>query len=542
MVSLAPAARSCNVARMQALSRIGPLGAASGLALVLTLTALAAPGDLDPTFGVNGRVILSPGIESYATAAAVQPDGKILLAGLVDDQEPPPPPPPAPYTLRVSNADFLAVRLNADGSLDSSFAGGAVRTPIDLGNSRYDRAWAVAAGPGGTVVLGGDATTPGGTSDFAFVRHTSSGALDTTFSGDGIQTVDVGPFDSVAGVVVQPDGKVIAVGRAGAGFTIVRLLTDGSLDPAFGSGGIVDASLGNPSLRDEASAVALLADGRILVAGTADYDYPFPTDFALARYLPTGQLDQSFGLNGIVVTESAGEQVARALALTPNGGIVVAGSGERAFRLARYGPNGALDSTFGTAGIVSTPIGSLYADARSVKVQADGKVIAGGTTRDAFPSIWDELAVARYNVDGTLDASFGNGGKRRSDLLAGHDLGWALAVQPGSALGRSTDRLVQAGRGSDGDGQAEHVLAIGIELGPLAPPPPPAPPVRCRVPRAVHLRLAKARTTIRRAQCSVGRIRRVRARRFQGIVVGQSPPTGRRLRRGARVNLVIGRK
>ena len=134
--------------------------------------------------------------------------------------------------------------------------------------------------------------------------------------------------------MVQPDGKVVAAGRGGTGFTLVRLQPDGSLDPTFGSGGIVDTPIGDPSLRDEAAAVALLPNGRILVAGTADYDYPFPTDFALVRYLPNGLLDQSFGLDGIVLTQKPGEQIARALALTPSGKIVLAGTGY-AFRLAR---------------------------------------------------------------------------------------------------------------------------------------------------------------------------------------------------------------
>ncbi len=258
------------------------------------------------------RVVASSsrrGSSSFATAAAVQPDGKILLGGAVNDHEPPPPPPPAPGAVRASSSDFLAVRLNADGSLDPSFAGGAVRTPIDLANSSYDVAWAVAAGPDGTVVLGGDAASSGGTRDFAFVRYTSSGALDTSFSGDGIQTLDVALFDSVAAVAVQPDRKIVAAGRGGTGFTVVRLRADGSLDPTFGSGGIVNTPIGDPALQDEASALALLGDGRILVAGTADYEYPFPTDFALARYLPDGRLDQSFGLDGIVVTQDAGRAV-----------------------------------------------------------------------------------------------------------------------------------------------------------------------------------------------------------------------------------------
>ena len=224
------------------------------------------------------------------------------------------------------------MRLNADGSLDSSFAGGAVRTPIDLANSNYDVAWAVAAGPDGTVVLGGDAASSGGTRDFAFVRYTSSGALDTSFSGDGIQTLDVALFDSVAAVAVQPDRKIVAAGRGGTGFTVVRFRADGSLDPTFGSAGIVNTPVGDPALQDEASALALLGDGRILVAGTTDYESPYPSDFALARYLPNGRLDQSFDADGIVVTERPGVQYVHALALTPTGGIVVAGYGDRTSR------------------------------------------------------------------------------------------------------------------------------------------------------------------------------------------------------------------
>jgi len=523
------------------LRRLGPLGVAAAFALVLAFAALAAPGDLDPTFGTGGRVILSPGVESYATAAANQPDGKLLLAGLVDDREPPPPPPPAPNALRIPSGDFLAVRLNANGSPDSSFgAGGFVRTPVDLGPSGYDVARAVATGPGGTVVLAGDAGTAFGSLDLAFVRYTSTGALDSSFSDDGIQTVDVGTFDSVAGVAVQTDGKVVAAGRGEAGFTLVRLRADGSLDPTFGSGGIVDTPIGDPSVRDEASAVTLLGDGRILVAGTADYDYRAQTDFALVRYLPSGELDPSFGSGGIVVTPSAGDDVAGGMALTPSGAIIVAGyGGGGAFRLVRYLRSGALDPGFGRAGIVTTQIGTLYADARAVWVQADGRVIAGGTTRDRPPAVWDEMAVVRYNADGSPDTSFGQGGRQTFDLLAGHDLGWALVVQPGAVTGRSTDRLVLAGRASDGDGLADHVAAVGIELGPLTQPPPPT---RCRVPRVVHKRLATARSRIRRANCSVGRIRRVRARRFRGRVVAQSPRPGRVLRQGARVNLVVGRR
>jgi uncharacterized delta-60 repeat protein len=523
---------------MSALARIGPMSTALALALALVVAARAAPGDLDPTFGLDGRAVVSPAVEAVASAAVLQPDGKIVLAGWADDMTPPPPPPPAPHRAPVPNSDFLAVRLTPNGSLDTTFgSGGAVRTPIDLGGGVTDLAWAVALGPGGEVVLGGIAYKAGG-SDFAIARYTPSGVLDSSFSGDGIATVDIDVIDTLSGVAVQADGKIVGVGRGGSGFTVIRLLPNGALDGGFGSGGIVHTVLANPSVQDEATAVLMLGDGRILVAGAADRSFPYSqTEFALVRYLPDGRLDPTFGSAGIVVTPGTREEVPYALALAPDGKIVVAGFADKLFGLARYLRAGALDSTFGVGGTVTTSFGGLYASARSVVVQRDGKIVAGGSMRSEFPASYDAIAVARYTTDGTLDTSLWIGGKQTYDVLAGGDRGAALAIQR-AATPAGTDRLVVAGQASDGDGASDHMVALGVDLGPLAPPPP----TRCRVPRVVGLRLGIARTKIRRANCLVGRIRRVRARRFRGVVVSQSPRAGRRLPRGGRVNLVVGRR
>ena len=208
--------------------RVGPLAAVVAFALVIVAVAVGAPGDLDPTFGVNGRVTLSPFVESYAASIAVQPDGKLVLAGAADDEAPPPPPPPAPGGPHSSNQDFLAIRLTPNGNLDPAFgSGGFTRTPIDSeGLPASDGARAVAFGADGSIILAG-LTVVGNGTDFAFARYTPSGALDPTFSGDGIQTLDVGGYDGADGVAVQPDGKVVAVGPGGSGFTVVRLLTNG---------------------------------------------------------------------------------------------------------------------------------------------------------------------------------------------------------------------------------------------------------------------------------------------------------------------------
>ena len=501
---------------------------------VLTGLAGAASGDLDPTFGSGGRAVFSPAVQSVARAAALQPDGKIVLAGWADDLAPPPPPPSGPQGVLERNPDFLVARLTSDGKPDSTFgSGGGVRTPV---STCTDPARAVAVGPGGEIVLGGIAYLSGG-SDMAIVRYTPSGAPDPSFSGDGIATVDIGTIDRVVGVAVQPDGKIVAVGQGGPGFTAIRLLPSGALDDSFGSGGIVDTPVGRAQVQDEASAVTVLGDGTIVVAGRADYSFPYSqTDFALVRYLSNGRPDPTFGSGGIVVTQGPDEEIADALVAAPGGKIVVAGSANRSFHLARYLRSGALDLTFGVRGRVTTSFGGVYAAARSVVVQRDGKIVAGGSMRRAFPEPYDAVALARYTASGVLDTSFGIGGKVTLDVLAGADLGAALAIQR-AATPAGTDRLIAAGQASDGFGQSDHLLAVGIDLGPPAPPPP----VRCLVPRVVKLRLGVARTRIRLANCSVGRIQRVRARMRKGIVVAQSPRAGRRLPRGGRVNVVVSR-
>ena len=140
--------------------RLGPVATASALALGVAAAAVAGSGGLDPTFGVNGRVSLSPFVESYASSIAVQPDGKLVLAGTADDEAPPPPPPPAPEGLRLSNPDFLAVRLMPNGSFDQTFgAGGAVRTPVVAGAQPWEGARAVAVGADGSIVAAGFAAT-----------------------------------------------------------------------------------------------------------------------------------------------------------------------------------------------------------------------------------------------------------------------------------------------------------------------------------------------------------------------------------------------
>ena len=529
------------------------IGLAAITACILAAVALAgdaprAPGDLDTTFGSGGRVgIALGGSDAQAFAAAVQADGKILLAGDVSEQSPPPPVPPPrpplPTRPAADQGDFLAIRLTQNGTLDPSFgSGGIVRTPIDLIPDGADRLFGAALTPDGKLVVAGTSYDQGA-EELSVVRYTEAGSLDPSFCGSGICTYGT-QYGSGYAVAVQPDGKIVCAGEllATGAISVVRLLPNGDPDPSFGSDGMVQTVLGDPSDEDWGKAVLLQGDGRIVVGATADLHNS--VDFSVVRYLSDGHLDPSFGSHGVVVTPAPNEQWTEAAALLPTGKIVVTGDSSYSgtaheFRLARYNPDGSLDAGFGRGGIVTT---RFHANVIStaLAVGADGRVIAGGfdaSTADI------KYALARYNDDGSLDSGFGDGGTRTYDILAGAtgDFGLALAIQQVD----SGERLVQAG--SSYDGAHYEVSAARLQLGPSGPPPAPPPPPPfvppCVVPHVVGKPLAKARTKIRRAHCRVGRVRYKRAPlKKRGRVLSQQPRPGRHLANGAKVSLVVGRR
>jgi len=296
---------------------------------------------------------------------------------------------------------------------------------------------------------------------------------------------------------------------------------------------VANTVIGDPAIQDEATAV-LLVDGKIVVAATADWQNPTRTAFALVRFRSNGQLDRSFGTGGIAVGRGSYDQRAWALAPSPGGKLVVAGQSAGDFRVARYLATGARDRAFGGQGFAITSFEGFYAPGRGVAVQADGKVVVGGL---ALGDASEQLAVARYNLNGSLDRSFGVNG-RQTYPLATRVSGGASVLQRGAAPG-GADRFVVAGMASAGRGLADDVAAIGVDLG---RPGPPLVERKCRVPRVVHLSYGRARRKINRAQCSVGRMRFVLRPRLAGIVLAQSPRPGRVLPHKGRVNLVLGRR
>ena len=272
----------------------------------------------------------------------------------------------------------------------------------------------------------------------------SPGDLDPTFgTGGKVATDFVGGHDQARALVVQADGRLVAAGIAVTGeatnldFALARYHPDGTLDPTFGNGGEVTTDFGGFPPADEAHALVQQADGKLVVAGGVfrsggDSD----NDFALARYQPEGTPDPTFGNGGIVLTDFADGEEARELALQADGKLVAAGvaftfGAGQMFGLARYNPDGSLDPSFGNGGTVTTAFGSGTVQLSGLAVQADGKLVAAGTV--LVGSTLD-FALVRYQPDGTLDQTFGKGGRVITQITRSDDDAQALALQADGKL------------------------------------------------------------------------------------------------------------
>jgi uncharacterized delta-60 repeat protein len=313
------------------------------------------------------------------------------------------------------------------GSLDTSFSGGKVTVPMS-GSDDYGYAMAVQA-DGRIVVAGRNYDHLG---DFAVLRLERDGGLDASFGDGGKVSVEVGAgADTARAVAVQADGKIVVAGSSdgdgtGLDFALVRLLGDGRLDAEFGDGGKVTTSFSDDA--DTAYALLLQPDGKIVVAGDAQNGASTSgLDFALARYDADGALDADFGEGGKVSTSLAqfsGRDSVYALTLQTidDEQHIVAAGGEGDFHVARYRSDGTLDSDFGEGGKVTGLMGSTIGAAQAIAVDAEVRIVVAGHSHNDF-------AIARLDDAGVLDASFGDAGTVVSAISADNwDRAQGLAI------------------------------------------------------------------------------------------------------------------
>jgi uncharacterized delta-60 repeat protein len=277
------------------------------------------------------------------------------------------------------------------------------------------------------------------------------GDLDVRFGTGGKVATQIGnTIASASALAIQPDGKLVVGGSSGNGatydFTLARYNTDGTLDTTFNSTGIVITNIGGD---DSLSALAIQADGKIVVGGSTTVN---SYDFALARYNTDGSLDTTFNSTGKVVTTiiSNDTDLVREIVIQPDGKIVAAGYCKNGatfdYALVRYNVNGSLDTTFNTTGKVITPVGNYDDFAYSVALQADGKIVAAGSsntgTASDFYGTSPDFSLVRYNTDGSLDTTFNSTGKVTTNIGIEHgfDIGAAVAIQPDG-------KIVLAGQG-----------------------------------------------------------------------------------------------
>ena len=239
----------------------------------------------------------------------------------------------------------------------------------------------------------------------------ADGDLDLTFDSDGKVTTNLSAaHDEAYGVAIQPDGKIVVVGSQGNSngvIAVCRYNPDGSLDTSFdGDGKATTADV--TSVSASGRAVALQSDGKIVVAGIGGPVGQFDFDFVLARFNANGSLDTTFNSDGVLTTgiETGNDEGANAVAIQPDGKIIAAGftiatlGGTGAFALARFETNGTLDASFDGDGRVVTTFAAGGADAKAVMLQSDGRIVAAGSRN-----------LARYLANGTLDGTFGTGGR-----------------------------------------------------------------------------------------------------------------------------------
>ncbi len=380
----------------------------------------AAAGDLDKSFNSDGKLTINFGTPwDYGTSIAIQPDGKIVVAGRVKNPN-------------GNHSDIAVARLLPNGDPDPGFGPNSNgQVTIDV-NGGYDQALDIELQNDGKIVLAGSCCSPvTPTLEFVLVRLNTDGSLDATFDGDGIVTTDFGGTDDQAfGVAIASGGVIVAVGSTFLNgindFAVARYTMNGALDQGFDGDGKVTTAFGNGS-NEYADDVIIQPDGKIVAAGFTNVN-PDPNvskEFALVRYLTTGALDTGFGLGGKV---NAPEGEGHAIVIQPDGKLLVAGATPGDFGVVRYHINGIPDSTFSSDALATADFGGEE-NAHALVLQADSKIVAAGYVK--IGENYD-FALARFLPNGVRDITFNNDGKVITDFstfgLAG-DKAYAIAIQ-----------------------------------------------------------------------------------------------------------------
>jgi len=346
-----------------------------------------------PTFesgdGIEFINLDGTGNDETANAVVFQPDGKYMVGG---------------YAMNGGGLDFIVLRYHPDGSLDTGYSGGDGIAMIDFG-ATLENGYDLAAQSDGKLLIAG--RTEG---NIAIGRLDADGTLDTSFGGgDGKVTFDSGSVDTALSVNTLSNGKFVVAGSAGNDALLLQYHDDGTLDTSFGSSGILSVDLGGDS--DQFHMSAMQADGKLVVAGVSTN--AGVNTWHVQRFNSDGVPDTGFAGDGTVQSTFTGyaEAKAKSIFVDSDGSIIVGGyvesGNDTAFAVAKYDTGGILDGTFGGGdGQVTLSIGSGAQRLNSITLQSDGKILLAGDS-----SGQTRASVLRLDANGSLDTGFGTAGE-----------------------------------------------------------------------------------------------------------------------------------
>lgn len=393
-------------------------------------------------YSVNKKTLLDIGVVANGSnAVAAQPDGKTIIAGSVKEG--------ASYKPAL-------IRYLQNGSTDASFGNNGIDTfTISklLPAYSFITFSALAIQADGKILAAGTAGYLSGTfflSDVLIMRFKADGKIDSSFGTNGHTLTSITSssglsIDDAFDIKIQADGKIVLAGQSydytKHSMLATRYNSNGLPDNSFGTGGVVLTAAGTSD--DEAFGLAIQADGKIVMAGES-YQSGSSYRVALTRLLANGAVDNSFGTNGQVVTNlSSGADIAKDIAIQPDGKIVITGSvfnstsAQTDMLCMRYLSNGNIDSTFGTTGKVYIDVSGKNDQANAVFIQSNGKILLGGNALNT-DSV-NVYCTTRLNADGTKDNFYGTGGMQTISFFGQGDIAAGMAVF-------SNGRFIQAGQ------------------------------------------------------------------------------------------------
>lgn len=391
--------------------------------LAISKCSYGQAGMIDSTFSDDGRATVFS--DGGATSVAIQPDGKILIGGT------------------STSANFALARFNSNGILDSTFsADGKVQTQfgtVSIGTS-------MALQDDGKILLGGECETSIGGRDFGLARYNSDGTLDRSFNSNGYVITSFSTSDGHDGgsaIAIQSDGKIIQAGdRSVTGFAAVRFNSNGTLDNSFGTNGKIIFPIGD--LRSSCTSICLYPDCKILLGGYSESTTKWKSSFAIMRLNTNGTLDNTFGVGGkdTIFMSTGGNtnqnyeyNIGNTMLIQTDGKILLSGSsalGSNGFGtipIIRLNTNGSLDNSFGNGGEVQYAVPGLeQIYITKMTLQQDEKIVVVGFI-GSLDSVSISFLLARFNMDGSIDSTFGNSGIVKKDISGADDELTAVAMQ-----------------------------------------------------------------------------------------------------------------